>query len=56
MHFEQHLETTVGEMNCIECLRAWTIPSERWRLLLTDDPTPEAVPYCPECAAREFGP
>ncbi len=59
MHFEPHVaaaQETVSTLRCIECLRSWTIPSERWRLKLTDDATPEAVPYCPECATREFGP
>jgi hypothetical protein len=41
---------------CIECRRAWTYASKRWRLLLTDDDPREAVPYCQHCFEREFGP
>jgi hypothetical protein len=39
---------------CEECRRPWLEPPERWRLFLTDDEPPEAVPYCPSCAGREF--
>jgi hypothetical protein len=41
---------------CIECRRAWTSRGERWRLkvLLFEEEPAEAVPYCPECHAREF--
>ncbi len=39
---------------CEECRRPWLEPRERWRLYLTDDEPAEAVPYCPECAGREF--
>ena len=39
---------------CIECSRPWVDPKERWRLYLTDDESPEAVPYCPACASYEF--
>jgi hypothetical protein len=39
---------------CEECRRPWLEPLERWRLYLTDDEPPEAVPYCPQCAGREF--
>jgi hypothetical protein len=39
---------------CVECLRAWTEPKERWRTYLTDDQPPETATYCPDCAAREF--
>ena len=41
---------------CIECRRPWITDSERWRLKVLDDPEPETVPYCPDCATREFGP
>jgi hypothetical protein len=41
---------------CVECRRQWLEPHERWRLYLTDDELPEAVPYCPSCASREFDP
>ena len=47
--------TSVPTLQCIECLRPWFVASERWRLKLTDDEMPEAVPYCPDCASREFG-
>jgi hypothetical protein len=40
---------------CIECRRVWHDPRERWRMYVTDDDPPEAVPYCDVCAAREFG-
>lgn len=39
---------------CEECRRPWLERPERWRLYLTDDEPPEAVPYCPSCAGREF--
>ena len=39
---------------CIECHRAWTSPSERWRLYVTDNAEAELVPYCSACASREF--
>jgi hypothetical protein len=35
-------------------MRQWFDPEERWRVYLTDDASPEAVAYCPVCAAREF--
>jgi hypothetical protein len=47
---------TVHLLSCIECLRPWLVPSERWRLKVTDELQRETVPYCPECAQREFGP
>jgi len=42
-------------LTCIECGAAWLDSSERWRLYLTSDEPPEAVPYCPDCNEREFG-
>ncbi len=46
----------VQELECFECGRAWLVPTERWRVLLTDDDDPPVpVPYCPDCAEREFG-
>ena len=39
---------------CQECRRPWLDPRERWRVYLTDDDPAEAVPYCPDCAHREF--
>ena len=41
---------------CQECGRLWLDPVERWRLYLDCDEPPNAVPYCPACAAREFDP
>lgn len=43
-------------LECIECRRAWLDPAERWRLKVTDDTPAEIVPYCADCATREFGP
>ena len=40
---------------CIECRRPWVTDGERWRLKVTDDDEPDTVPYCPDCATREFG-
>ena len=40
-------------IECIECARAWDVPTERWRVYLTDDDPPDPVFYCPDCA-REF--
>jgi hypothetical protein len=39
---------------CQECRRPWLDPHERWRLYLDDDEPRSAVPYCPNCASREF--
>jgi hypothetical protein len=39
---------------CQECHRLWLDPAERWRMYLDSDDPPHAVPYCPDCAAREF--
>jgi hypothetical protein len=41
-------------IRCVECRRDWRDGSERWRVYLTDDDPPTAVPYCPDCAQREF--
>jgi hypothetical protein len=46
---------TTTPIVCIECRRPWVTESERWRLKVTDDGEPETVPYCPDCATREFG-
>jgi hypothetical protein len=51
-----HHSLTTTTLACIECLRPWLVDSERWRLKVTDDEQRETVPYCPDCAAREFGP
>jgi hypothetical protein len=43
-------------LSCIECLRPWLSVSERWRLKVLDEGgVSETVPYCPDCATREFG-
>jgi hypothetical protein len=44
--------TKVNE--CIECCRQWEVPSEPWRIDLTDDDPRVPVAFCPDCAAREF--
>jgi len=41
---------------CVECQRPWLDGAQRWRLKITDDEPAETVPYCPDCATREFGP
>jgi hypothetical protein len=50
--------TTVltGPLLCQECCRPWRDPLERWRMYLTDEEQAEPVPYCPDCARREFDP
>ena len=47
-------ELVATEIVCIECQRLWLLPSERWRLYLSDEKEPEPVAYCPDCAEREF--
>ena len=49
-------QVKVAELSCIECRRPWLDGAERWRLKVTEDESPETVPYCPECATGEFGP
>jgi len=39
---------------CEECHRPWLDARERWRMYLDSDEPAHAVPYCPECASREF--
>lgn len=41
-------------IGCIECTRPWNVPNERWRVYVTEDDPPQAVAYCPDCAAKEF--
>ena len=55
---QEHTDTALATQTivCIECHRPWENESERWRLLVLDDVVPETVPYCPNCATREFGP
>ena len=50
------IASVADTLRCIECLRPWVDAGERWRLKITDDAQPETVPYCPDCATREFGP
>jgi hypothetical protein len=42
------------DLTCIECGRPWLVAPERWRLKVTDEEPRETVPYCPDCAHREF--
>jgi hypothetical protein len=49
------LNAVAKPLTCIECSRPWFVASERWRLKVTDEEPREAVPYCPDCATREFG-
>jgi hypothetical protein len=56
---EDIAETTVAapHMHCVECYRPWAVAAERWRLkVLGEEDGFETVPYCPDCATREFGP
>jgi hypothetical protein len=41
-------------LTCIECGRPWLLAPERWRLKVTAEDPRETVPYCPDCAHREF--
>jgi trehalose utilization protein len=50
----QQVINAVHALVCIECRRVWREAGERWRMYITDDDQPEAVPYCNVCAAREF--
>jgi hypothetical protein len=50
----QQMMNAVHTLVCIECRRIWRDEGERWRMYLTEDNPPEAVPYCNVCAAREF--
>jgi hypothetical protein len=57
---EDRAATTVvaaPPIHCVECRRPWALASERWRLKVLDEEDGlETVPYCPDCAVREFGP
>lgn len=46
----------VSPLACIECRRPWLIGRERWRMKVAEGEPRETVSYCPDCAAREFGP
>jgi len=39
---------------CEECRRPWLDSHERWRMYLDSDEPAHGVPYCPDCASREF--
>ena len=41
-------------LTCQECTRPWLDEGERWRLYVDADEPGCTVPYCPDCAAREF--
>lgn len=44
-----------GPLHCQECERPWLDPRERWRIYLWQEARESAVvPYCPDCAQREF--
>ena len=45
-----------SQLICVECSRPWIDRRERWRLKVSSDDPPATVPYCPECARKEFGP
>jgi len=47
---------TLSPIFCQECRRPWLDGAERWRVYLTDDAPAEPVPYCVDCARREFDP
>ena len=57
--YEDMAATTVvaaPPIHCVECLRPWAVAAERWRLkVLGEEDGFETVPYCPDCATREFG-
>ena len=42
------------QLRCVECGAEGDGAAEGWKTYLTDDDPPEAVTYCPDCAAREF--
>ena len=44
---------TEAVLVCGECGRISLDRADGWRMYLDDDDEP--VPYCPECAEREFG-
>jgi RNase P subunit RPR2 len=45
----------VRPIACQECRRPWKDGTERWRMYVASFSTPLVVPYCPQCAFREFG-
>jgi hypothetical protein len=47
----------MATVTCVECGREQPFRERGWRAYLTsdEDEPAEAVVYCPECAAREFG-
>ena len=53
---QKHTTVHTTLLVCQECARPWLDPSERWRIYLTNDDPGEPVPYCADCAHREFDP
>lgn len=47
-------QATLQALRCLECLREWVEPHERWRMYVTTDAEPECGLYCASCAAFEF--
>jgi hypothetical protein len=45
----------VRPISCQECHRPWHDQRERWRMYVASFSPPLVVPYCPQCAQREFG-
>jgi hypothetical protein len=45
----------VRPIACQECRRPWHDGRERWRMYVASFSPPLVVPYCPQCAQREFG-
>jgi len=50
---EENIQAT-DVLLCLECLREWADPRERWRLYVTHDDEPIRGLYCPVCASFEF--
>ena len=49
-------KTLQSTILCQECRRPWVDQTERWRMYVTEDAQAELVPYCADCAHREFDP
>lgn len=49
---EDSQQATLSPLRCLECLREWTDPRERWRMYVTADR--ECGIFCSTCAALEF--
>jgi hypothetical protein len=48
-------QIVIRPISCEECHRPWLDRSERWRVYIAELDPPLTVPYCPQCAQREFG-